>query len=81
MTIKFRVGAHGALESCEGSAESLKAVFSHNIRYPDQRPEKGQFLGEPQQPENKHTDPLARRDADNRYAAVKDRLMGVYVPA
>ena len=62
-------------------AETLKAVFSHNIRWPEQKPEQGQYLGDPQQPENKHTDEASRRDADKRYAAIKDRLVGVYVPA
>lgn len=79
--IKFRTGAHGALEQCEGTPESLKVVFSHNIRYPDQRPEQGQYLGDPQQPPNNHTDEASRRAADQRYATVKHRLMGVYLPA
>jgi hypothetical protein len=81
--IKFRVTDSGQWEKCEGDASELKLVFSHNIDIGKcQRPQPGTYLGDPQRPERtEKVSAEMERQADKRYAEIKNRLTGVYVPA
>jgi hypothetical protein len=79
--IKFRVEQNGQWQPCEGGAAGLKLVFSHNIDLGRQRPEAGQYLGDPQRPaQPQGQDALSARMAGRRYREIEKRLTGVYIP-
>jgi hypothetical protein len=83
MSIRFRVSENGQWEKCEGEAADLRLVFSHNIDLQKhQKPEAGQYLGDPQRPERtEKVCETMERLAEKRYESVRKNLTGVYVPA